>query len=57
MFLYLYFYGVLLKGMTDSCLLPKDELPTPNIDEVMIVWIFRRRAQNTKIGEHLTSQF
>ena len=29
--------GVLLQGMVESCLLSKDELLTPNIDEVMVV--------------------
>ena len=29
------------------------ELPTPDVDGVMAVWIFRRRAQNTKIGKKL----
>ena len=49
--------GVQLKGMIESFLLSKDEPLTPNIDEVMAVWIFRRRAQNTKIGKKWTSQF
>ena len=52
--LYFHFYvliGVLLKGVVKSCLLSKDELLTPNIDEDMTVWIFRRRAQNTKMAK------
>ena len=41
-----------LKGMIEKSLLFEDEPLTPNIDKVMPVWIFRRRAQNTKIGEN-----
>ena len=48
-------FGLVLEGVVESCLLSKDELLTPNIDEVMVVWIFRMRAQNTKIGENWTS--
>ena len=39
-FVFSFFYvliGVLLKGMAESCLLSKDEVLTPNIDEVMVV--------------------
>ena len=43
--------------MVERPLLSKDELPTSNIDKVMGVWIFRRRAQNTKIGKKWTSRF
>ena len=58
---FLYFFvlhvliGVLLQEMVESCLPSKDEPLNPNIDEVMAIWIFRRRAQNTKIGENWTS--
>ena len=45
-------FGMLLKDMVKSSLLSKDELLTPNIDKVMGVWKFRRKAQNTKIGKH-----
>ena len=34
--------------IVESCLLSKDEPLTPNIDGVMALWIFRRRAQNTQ---------
>ena len=34
-------FDMLLKGMVESCLLSEDELLTPNIDEVMAVWIFK----------------
>ena len=44
--------GVFLKGMVGSSLLSEDEPLTPNIDKVMGFRIFRRRAQNTKIGKH-----
>ena len=37
-------------GMGESFLLSKDGPLTPNIDGVVALWIFRRRAQNTKIG-------
>ena len=47
----------LLKSMIESYLLFKDELLALNIDEVMAVGIFRRRAQNTKIGKHWTPCF
>ena len=39
-FVFSFFYvliGALLKGMAETCLLSKDELRTPNIDEVMTV--------------------
>ena len=39
---------MLLKGMGESFLLSKDEPLTPNIDGVMALWIFRRRAQTAK---------
>ena len=42
-----------LKDMIESSLLPKDEPLSPNIDKVVRVWIFRRRAQNTKIGKKM----
>ena len=45
------FIDVLLKGMVESCLLSKDEPLTPDIDGVIALWIFRRRAQNMKIGK------
>ena len=41
---------MLSKGMGERFLLSEDEPLTPNIDGVMALWIFRRRAQNTKIG-------
>ena len=40
-----------LKGMGESFLLPKDEPLTPNIDKAIWVWIFERRAQNTKLAK------
>ena len=43
---------MLLKGMVESSLLFKDEPLTPNIDKVMPVWTFRRRAQNMNIGKN-----
>ena len=46
-------FGMLLKGMVESYQLSKDELLTPNIDEVMVVWIFRRRAKNTQNRQKL----
>ena len=42
---------MLSKDMGESFLLSKDEPLTPNIDGVMPLWIFRTRAQNTKIGQ------
>ena len=45
--------GVLLKGMGERFLLSKNEPLTPDIDGVMALWIFRRRAQNMKIGQKL----
>ena len=39
-FLYFHFYAltvVLLKGMVEICLLSKDELQTPNIEQAMVV--------------------
>ena len=47
-FFYFRFYawfGMLSKDMGESFLLSKDEPLTPNIDGVMALWIFRRRAQ------------
>ena len=41
-------FGVLLQGMVESYILSKYELLNPNIDEVMIDWILRRKAQHTK---------
>ena len=41
----------LLKGMGESFLLFKDEPISPNIDEVMALWIIRNMTQNTKIGQ------
>ena len=46
-----------LKDMVKSSQLSKDEPLTPNVNKVMGVWFFRRRAQNTKIGKIWTSQF
>ena len=52
---YYYFFhallGILLKGMVGSCLLSKDALLVPDIDGVMALWIFKRRAQNTQIDK------
>ena len=42
-----------LKKVVKSSLLSKYERLTPNIDQVMPVWKFRNRAQNTKISEIL----
>ena len=39
---------ILSVGMGESFLLSKDEPLTPDIDGVMALWIFRRRAQNTQ---------
>ena len=39
--------------MIESSLLFKDEPLTYNIDKVMGIWFFRRRAQNTKICRKL----
>ena len=39
---------MLSKGMVESFLLSKDEPLTPNIDGVMALWIFWRRAQTAK---------
>ena len=39
---------MLLKGMGESFILSKDEPLTPNIDGVMALWIFRRRAQTAE---------
>ena len=47
---------MLLKGMGESFLLSEDEPLTSNIDGVMTLWIFRRRAKNTKIGKNWTSR-
>ena len=44
---------MLLKGMDERFLLSKDEPLTPGIDGVLALWIFRNRAQNTKIGKKL----
>ena len=42
---------MLFKGMVKSFLLSKEEPLTPNIDGAMALWIFRMRAQNTKIRQ------
>ena len=39
---------MLLKGMDESLILSEDEPLTPNIDGVMALWIFRRRAQTAE---------
>ena len=44
-------FGMLLKGVGEAFLLSKDEPLTPNIDGVLALWIFRRRAKNTKIDQ------
>ena len=41
-------FSMLLKGMGESFLLSEDGPLTPNIDGVMGLWIFRRRAQTVK---------
>ena len=41
-------FCVLLKSMGESFLLSEDEPRTPNIDGVMALWNFRRRAQTAK---------
>ena len=43
---------VLLKDMGESFLLSEYEPLTPNIDGVMALWIFRRRAQTRKSAEN-----
>ena len=43
--------------MVESSLLSQYELVTSNIDNVMGVWIFRRRAQNTKFGKNWMPRF
>ena len=47
-FLFLCWFDMLLKSMGESFLLSKDEPLTPNIDGVMALWIFRRRAQTAE---------
>ena len=37
-------FGMSSKGIGESFLLSEDEPLTPNIDGVMVLWIFRRRA-------------
>ena len=39
---------MLLEGMGESFILSEDEPLTPNIDGVMALWIFRRRAQTAE---------
>ena len=49
----LYLMRCVIEGsMAESSLLSKDELLTPNIDGIIALWVFRKRAQNTKIGEN-----
>ena len=45
--------GMFLKRVIESYLLSKYERLTPNIDQVVPVWHFRNRAQNTKISKIL----
>ena len=45
---------MLLKGMGENFILSKDEPLTPNIDGVMALWIFRRRAQTAENRRKLT---
>ena len=55
-FFYFNFYawfGMLLKGVGESFILSEDEPLTPNIDGVMALWIFRRRAQTAKKWQKL----
>ena len=44
---------MLLTGMGESFLPSKDEILTSDIDGVMALWFFRRRDQNTKIGQKM----
>ena len=44
---------MLLKGMGESFILSEDKPLTPNIDGVMALWIFRRRAQTAKSWQKL----
>ena len=39
---------MLLKGVGESFILSEDEPLTPNIDGVVALWIFRRRAQTAE---------
>ena len=41
-------FGMSLKGMGEIFILSEDEPLTPNIDGVMALWIFRRRAQTAE---------
>ena len=41
-------FGTLMKGMGESFLLSEDEPLTLNIDGVMALWTFRKRAQTAK---------
>ena len=47
-FIFYAWFGMLSKGMGKSFLLSEDEPLTPNIDGVMALWIFRRRAQTAE---------
>ena len=47
-FIFYAWFGMLLKGMGESFILFEDEPLTPNIDGVMALWIFRRRAQTAE---------
>ena len=49
--------GMLLKDMVESSLLSKYELLTADIDGVMGLWFFRKRAQNTKIDKNWSKDF
>ena len=46
-------FGVLLKGVGQSFILFEDEPLTPNIDGVMALWFFRRRAQTAENRQKL----
>ena len=52
-FIFYSWFGMLLKGVGESFLMFKDEPLTPNIDGVMALWIFRRRAQTAEIRQKL----
>jgi len=54
-FIFYAWFGMLLKGMGESLILSKDEPLTPNIDGVMVLWIFRRRAQTAYVCMYVKS--
>ena len=46
-----------MRGMVESFLLSEEKPTTPDVDGLMALSIFRRRAQNKKIGKKWTSKF